>query len=119
MGTWSRAGAQGGLALSVVAVALAIVGLAPAFTWIPEVPLLLVAALLPIAGLTITGRRGAADGPVRHGAFAGALAGAMCGAAAGVCYFAFGKPFANLVILPALGLLAGAIIGFLAALPRR
>ncbi len=118
MGTWLKAGLQGGLALSIVAVALAIVGLTPAFTWIPEIPLLLAAAVLPIAGLAITGRRGAADGPALHGAFAGALAGALCGAAGGVCYVAFGKPLTNLVVLPGLGLVAGAIVGLVAAFPR-
>jgi hypothetical protein len=105
-------GARIGLALGACVVILAVVGLAPAFSWIPEVPFLVVAAVLPIAGFALAGSRAAAQtGNWTEGLIAGAVAGALSGAIGGLSYALFGKPLLNIAVGIALGSVGGAITG--------
>ena len=111
-------GLRVGAALAVGVVILAVVGLTPSFSWIPEVPLLLTATLVPLLGFgfagyrtTLTTRR-ASDGMV-----AGAAAGVVSGAIGGLAYVAFGKPMLNLIVGPLIGAGGGALVGAIAGLP--
>jgi hypothetical protein len=106
--------------LSFAVVVFAFVGLSPAFSWVPEIPFLgFVAAvvLIDLVGASI--RAGRMTGFVRDGALAAALTGAIGGAVAGACYVIAGRSVANLVVLPMLGTLAGAVVGAAAAFVRR
>ena len=99
---------QGGAILGVLAVVFAVLGLTPSLTWIPEAPLLLIAAVLPAAILLVTGYRTyRATRDSISGLVSGAMAGALGGIAGGAAYVVYGKSAFNLVT----GLLAGAIAG--------
>jgi hypothetical protein len=100
------------MVLAAFAVVFAILGLSASLRWIPEIPLLLVAGLVPAAILVVAG--------YRAGALAGALAGAIGGGTGGVAFVAYGKPVINIPILLVAGLVAGLVLGALgAALARR
>lgn len=110
-------GLRVGAVLAVGVVILAVVGLTPSFTWIPEVPLLLMATLIPLLGFGFAGYRTtltthrASDGMV-----AGAAAGVLSGAIGGLAYVVFGKPLLNLIVGPLIGAVGGALVGFTAGL---
>jgi hypothetical protein len=109
-------GVRAGVPLGVCVVGLAILGLTPSFAWIPEVPLIAVAIVLPIATYGLTGyRAGKRTGRIAAGAVAGGVAGAISGAAGGLSYVAFGKPILNVAVGLILGTAGGAIVGALAA----
>lgn len=101
-----------GLALGVWVVILAVLGLGPASSWIPEVPLIVVAVGVPIAGYALAGSR-AADRTGRWptGLAAGAIAGALSGVIGGASYVLFGKPLLNIPVGLALGTIGGALVG--------
>jgi hypothetical protein len=85
-----------------------LLGLTPAFTWIPEVPLVGTAMVLPIVVLIWTGFRAATRSDrLVAGPLSGALAGAIGGGAAGIIYLLAGKPALNVAV----GLVAGALSG--------
>ena len=110
-------GARTGIALGICVVALALVGLTPSFSWVPELPLLAVAVLLPVFVYWLAGFRvGLRSRKVIDGLFAGSVAGAISGAVGGLSYVWFGKPLLNVLVGLALGTLAGAVLGALGAL---
>ena len=91
---------------------LAFLGLAPAMAWIPEVPLLAVAILLPIVAYGLAGHRAARrSGRALAGLVAGCLAGAISGAVGGAAYVVFGKSALNVLVGVVLGALGGALVG--------
>jgi uncharacterized membrane protein len=99
---------RGGAILGVLAVVFAVLGLTPSLTWIPEAPLLLIAAVLPAAILLLTGYRAyRATRDSISGLISGAMAGALGGFVGGAAYVFYGKSAFNVVT----GLLAGAIAG--------
>jgi hypothetical protein len=114
-------GVRAGLALGLCVGVLAILGLAPSMSWIPEVPLLGVAILLPLAVYGLTGyRAGKRSGRTLAGAMAGSVAGAISGGVGGVAYVIFGKSVLNVAVGLLLGAVGGAIVGAAAArLSRR
>ena len=112
-----REGLRWGGILSLCAVALAVLGLAPAFSWIPEVPLLAAAVLLPGALLMWAGFRAAARSRrLVVGPLTGALAGAIGGCVGGIAYLLAGKPALNVAVGLVAGALFGALLGFVGAL---
>jgi len=109
-------GPWAGLILAACAVVLAILGLTPSLRWIPEIPLLVVAGLVPIAILLFTGYRSARrTGEFFSGPLSGAVAGAIGGTVGGVAYFVYGKPFLNVLIGFVAGLVGGLGLGALGA----
>jgi hypothetical protein len=110
-------GFRSGAILGACSVALALVGLAPAFAWLPEIPLVGAAILLPLAILGWTGFRAALrSGRVVAGPLASALTGAVAGGVAGLAYLLAGKPALNIGVGLLAGAIAGAAIGFVGAL---
>jgi hypothetical protein len=106
--------------MSVASILFALVGLSPSLTWVPEVPLLAAAVLLPIAIFGIAGFRAAArTRVVAAGALAGSLAGAIGGFVGGVSYVFFGKSALNIAVGLVAGAVAGAAIGTVGALLSR
>jgi hypothetical protein len=104
-----------GSALAVFAVVFGILGLTPSLTWIPELPLLVVGAVVQVLLLAGAGWRARLRSGKRIGGFlAGALAGAMGGVAGGTCYVVYGKPALNLAVGLVVGVAAGFVIGGLA-----
>lgn len=100
--------------LGAGSVVLAILGLAPMFSWIPEILLVGMAILLPVAILWRAGARGASrSGDLRSGAITGSLAGAIGGGVGGLVYVAFGKPALNVLVGLLAGAIGGAVIGVL------
>jgi hypothetical protein len=111
------AGVRGGAVLAALAILFATLGLTPSLSWIPEVPLLAVAGVVPIALLTVTGyRAGKSSGLILMGAIAGATAGGIGGFAGGVAYVVFGKPAVNVVAGTILGVAAGLALGAVGAM---
>jgi len=109
-------GLRVGVVLAVAVVVLAVVGLAPSFAWVPEVPLLLTATLVPVVGFAFAGYHCAsASHRVLDGVIAGAVAGLLSGASGGLSYVLFGKPLLNLIVGPAIGAVGGALVGAVAA----
>jgi hypothetical protein len=108
-------GLRVGVVLAAAAVVLAVVGLTPSFSWLPEIPLVLTAALIPLIGFAFAGYRSAA---VSHraldGMIAGAVAGLLSGAIGGLSYVLFGKPLLNVIVGPAIGAVGGALVGAVA-----
>ncbi len=101
-------GARMGIVLAVCAAILAYVGLDPGFAWVPEVPLVLGAAVVPTIAFAIAGAR--AGGLSRQwvaGGYAGGICGAIGGGAGGLAYVYFGKSILNVPI----GLLIGVVLG--------
>ena len=110
-------GLRAGLLLGVATVVLGVLGLSPAFTWIPEALLLALFVLVPVAILGVAGfRAGSREGRVMPGALAGALAGAIGGIVGGLTYVAFGKPWLNVVVGMVGGAVGGAIVGAVGAM---
>jgi uncharacterized membrane protein YfcA len=110
-------GARIGSVLGAGVVILAVLGLSPAFSWIPEIPLVLAGILMPMVAYALAGSRAAAR--TRHwpsGLVAGAVAGAISGAIGGLSYALFGKSLLNIAVGLALGTLGGALIGATAGL---
>ena len=110
-------GLRVGAVLAVGVVILAVVGLTPSFSWIPEIPLLLTATLIPVLGFGFAGYRTtltthrASDGMV-----AGAAAGMLSGVIGGLAYVAFGRPILNLIVGPLVGAIGGALVGAISGL---
>ena len=103
--------------LAALAILFAILGLTSSLSWIPEVPLLTIAGVMPIAVLTVTGYRAwKSSGLILMGAIAGATAGGIGGCAGGVAYVVFGKPAFNIVAGAILGVAAGLALGAVGAL---
>ena len=95
-------------------------GLTPSLTWIPEVPLVGTAIVLPIAVLSWTGFRAARRSDrLLAGPLSGALAGAIGGGVAGIIYLLAGKPALNVAVGLLAGALSGAAFGFAGALLGR
>lgn len=109
-------GLRVGVVLAAGAVVLAVVGLTPSFSWVPEAPFLLVATLVPLLGFAFAGYRSAS---VSHrtidGLIAGAVAGLLSGAVGGLSYVAFGKPLLNMIVGPVIGAVGGSVVGAVAA----
>lgn len=111
------AGVRGGTVLAALAILFAILGLTPSLSWIPEVPLLTIALVMPIAVLTVTGYRAwKSSGLILMGAIAGATAGGIGGCAGGVAYVVFGKSAVNVVAGAIVGVAAGAALGAVGAM---
>jgi hypothetical protein len=109
-------GLRVGAVLAVGVVILAVVGLTPSFSWIPEIPLLLTATLIPLLGFGFAGYSSAlTTHRAWDGMVAGAVAGVLSGASGGLAYVAFGKPMLNLIVVPLLGVVGGAVVGAIAA----
>ena len=109
-----------GSALAIFAVVFGILGLTPSLNWIPELPLLVIGALVPVLLLAGAGWRAGQRSGKRIGGFlAGAIAGALGGVAAGTCYVLYGKPALNLAVGLVVGVAAGAVIGGLAGVRAR
>ena len=110
------AGVGAGAVLAAVSICFAILGLTPSLSWIPEVPLLTIAGLIPIALLVRTGYRAwKRFRTTLMAAIAGATAGAIGGCAGGVAYVVFGKPALNVVVGTIAGVAAGLALGTLGA----
>jgi hypothetical protein len=110
-------GIRAGIALSVFVVLFAFVGLAPEFSWLPELPLLAISVLVPLVAYTITGISAARrSGRVRNGVVAGAVAGIISGVVGGLLYVLFGKSLLNIPVGLALGCIAGAVWGAVGAI---
>src|SRR3989442_5278836 len=89
-------GTRAGVALGACVVVLAFLGLSPTLRWIPDVPLLVAAVLLPVAAFSLTGHRaGKRSGRTIAGALAGGVAGRLGGRAPRVAYRRFRKPALN------------------------
>lgn len=115
-----REGALWGLVLAPCVVVLAILGLTPSLAWIPEVPLLGAAVVVPLLAIAVAGfRAGARSRRAISGLQAGALVGAIGGLVGGLCYLAFGKPALDLPVGLLAGAGAGAAVGLLAGLLGR
>ena len=105
-------GVWGGIALSLAVILLALLGLTPSLRWIPEVPLIVAAIAVPVAGYALTGyRAGRRSGRMAAGALAGAVAGCISGAVGGIAYVLFGKSLLNIVVGLLLRAVAGGVIG--------
>jgi hypothetical protein len=112
-----RDGLRSGAILGLCAVGLAVLGLTPALSWIPEVPLLGAAILLPVAILIWTGFRAAErSGRLVAGPMAGALAGAIGGWIGVIAYVIAGKPALNIAVGLLAGAFSGAVIGLAGAM---
>lgn len=110
-------GLRSGVLISLCAVALGVLGLTPALSWIPEAPLLGAAIVVPVAILVWTGFRSATQsGRLVAGPYTGVLAGAIGGCVGGIAYLIAGKPALNIAIGLLGGALAGAALGFAGAL---
>ena len=120
----------GGAIVGVFAVVFAVLGLNPSLdlgvvdgpdlTWIPEVPLLVIAAVASAAILLLTGFR--AYRATRHtvsGLVSGAFAGVLGGIVGGVAYLAYGKSAFNVVAGPLAGAIAGGFFGAIGAVAAR
>jgi hypothetical protein len=113
-------GLRSGVLISLCAVALAVLGLTPALSWIPEAPLLGAAIVVPVAILMWTGFRSATrSGRLVAGPYAGVLAGAIGGCVGGIAYLVAGKPSLNVVVGLVGGTLSGAVLGFTGAIIAR
>jgi hypothetical protein len=113
-------GTRWGLVLAAAVVVLAILGLTPSLTWVPEVPLLAAGVVVPLLVVGVAGSRaGWRTGKASGGAQAGAVVGAIGGLAGGLCYVAFGKPALNVAAGLLAGAAAGALVGLAAGLAAR
>jgi hypothetical protein len=111
------AGVRAGAVLAALAILFAILGLTPSLSWIPEVPLLTIAGVMPIAVLTVTGYRAwKSSGLILMSAIAGGTAGGIGGCAGGVAYVLFGKPAVNVVAGTIVGVVAGVALAAVGAL---
>ncbi len=111
MGPVAR-GVQGGLGVGVCVIGLAVVGLNPAFSWVPEAPLIALAIAVPLVGYLLTGLRATRDARfIQAGLTAGAVAGLVSGAIGGLAYVLAGKPALNVLVGAVIGLLGGGVVG--------
>ena len=109
-------GLRVGAVLAAAVVVLAVVGLTPSFSWVPELPLLLTAMLIPVIGFGFAGYRSAAQSHrALDGMIAGAVAGLLSGVIGGLSYVAFGKPLLNVIVGALIGGAGGATVGVIAA----
>jgi hypothetical protein len=116
---WLREGIRGGLIVGIAVVILAVLGLTPALSWIPEGPLVTLAILVPVLAYGLIGYRVRTQtGRIAAASAAGAVAGAISGAVGGVAYALFGKPVLNIAVGLLLGAIGGAIIGAAGGLRR-
>ncbi|MDQ2923708.1 MAG: hypothetical protein M3Q90_05380 [Candidatus Dormibacteraeota bacterium] len=110
------AGVGPGIVLAVFAIVFAILGLTPSLSWIPEIPLLIIAGSVPIALLLATGYRAWKSFRITQmAATAGAAAGGIGGCAGGVAYVVYGKPALNGVVGTIVGIAAGVALGTVGA----
>ena len=113
-------GVAGGLLLALFAVVFAILGLTPSLSWIPEVSLLAVAVIVPVAILLVTGHRAYARTlNVVASMLAGSLAGALGGLTGGVSYVVAGKSAVNVVAGLLAGVVGGGFLGCIGAMVAR
>jgi hypothetical protein len=113
-------GVRGGVALGACVIVLAVLGLTPSLAWLPELPLVTVALLLPVAAYGLIGHRARLrSGRLAGGALAGALAGAISGGVGGVAFVLFGKSALNVVAGVLLGVVGGVLVGAAGALLGR
>lgn len=111
------AGVRAGLVLAACAILFAILGLTPSLSWIPEIPLLAIAGLVPVTLLTATGYRAwKSFRTTLMAAIAGATAGGIGGCAGGLAYVVYGKPVLNVVVGTIVGIAAGATLGAIGAM---
>src|SRR5207237_8829534 len=90
-------GVRGGIALSLAVILLALLGLTPSLRWIPEVPLIVAAIAVPVAGYALTGyRAGRRSGRMAAGALAGAVDGSMSGEVGGLALYRFSSSLLNI-----------------------
>ena len=110
------AGVPAGAALGVCIVVLAVIGLTPSLSWVPEQPLVGVAILLPLAVFGLTGfLAGQRTKRILGGLLAGAVAGIISGGVGGVSYVFFGKSLMNIAVGLLLGAVAGGAVGAVGA----
>lgn len=110
-------GTRAGAVLSACVIVLAVIGLTPSLSWVPEVPLLASATVLPLFILLLTGlQAGRRSRRMVGGLLAGAIAGAIGGMFGGLAYVWFGKPFLNVLVGLLLGAGGGSVLGSLGAL---
>src|SRR5215470_4105911 len=113
-------GVGAGLTLGACTVMLAVLGLTPRLSWIPEIPLLGAAILVPVLVCGLSGfRAGRRRRRLLAGALAGGVAGAIGGTVGGLSYVLYGKPPANVAVGLFLGATGGAIAGAAGALLSR
>jgi hypothetical protein len=106
--------------LAVCAVILAVAGLAPGLSWLPEWLVIGAAIVVPVSILGWTGYRVALEsGRLFPGLLSGALAGAIAGCVGGVAYLLFGKPALNIPLGLLAGAIGGGVVGFAGALSSR
>src|SRR6267378_1593747 len=90
-------GLRAGIVLGAFVIVVGVLGLAPAFSWLPEAPLVTVAIAVPIIWLTVTGFRGARAGGPMAGVLAAALAGAVGGVVGGLAFLGLDQIFITTV----------------------
>lgn len=91
-------GVRSGLLLGGLIVGFAVLGIAPAFSTLPEAPLVALAVAVPVVGYVWTGFRARRKaGRFTAGALAGTLAGAISGTIAGLAYLALNQIFFDTV----------------------
>jgi hypothetical protein len=113
-------GLRAGLVLAACWLVFAVLGLTPSLRWIPEIPLLSISGVAPIAILGVAGYRAArATRQILAGLLSGAVAGAIGGAASGAAYVAYGKPALNIAIGLVAGLGGGVVMGAIGAAAAR
>ena len=107
-----REGLRAGILLAGFSLAFAVLGLTPSLSWIPEVPLLIMAALVPFFLLLYTGRRvGKGGSGPGSASLAGAVAGGIGGLTGGVGYLLYGKSAINVGVGIVVGIVSGALLG--------
>jgi len=85
-------------------------------SWVPELPLVGVAIVLPLFVFGLTGfRAGQRTHRIVGGLLAGAVAGVISGGVGGLSYVIFGKSLVNIAVGMLLGALAGGVAGAIGA----
>lgn len=113
-------GLRAGVLLGGWAVIVAILGLSPGFSWIPEGPFIGAAGLVALAILGWAGFRGAEKSSrLIAGPLTGALTGGIGGCIGGLAYVVAGKPALNIAVGFLLGAVAGAVLGLAGRLVSR
>ena len=113
-------GVRGGVVLGACVIVLAVLGLTPSLSWLPELPLVTVALVLPVVAFGLIGHRaGLRSGRLASGALAGALAGAISGGVGGVAFVLYGKSALNVAVGILLGVVGGVLVGAAGALLGR
>ena len=113
-------GVRGGVVLGACVIVLAVLGLTPSLSWLPELPLVTVALVLPVVAFGLIGHRACLrSGRLASGALAGALAGAISGGVGGVAFVLYGKSALNVAAGILLGVVGGVLVGAAGALLGR